>query len=144
TWRGATGDAVAAYPSPLGLAESRLDADAAARLRTAHPALATIAPDVEALLVHRRPDFAGHWIASVETCFRLVACVRSHWRGVGGGDDVWRALAAFFDGLRHEAVPARRGAPGPEPGAAQTGAGAQEDRSCRGPRRPGTSAWAAA
>jgi hypothetical protein len=30
--------------------------------------------------------------------------VRTHWKGFGGGEEVWAALDAFFDRLRKEAA----------------------------------------
>jgi len=38
----------------------------------------------------------------------MVACIRAHWRGLSGGDRAWREIAAFFDELRHDAVPMHR------------------------------------
>ena len=31
-------------------------------------------------------------------CFALVGLVRTHWRGITGGAEVWRELDTFFEG----------------------------------------------
>ena len=56
-------------------------------------------PDVEALLVDRRPGSARGYRASIDECYRLVGLMRQHWRGFGGGAEAWRAIARFFDEL---------------------------------------------
>ena len=47
------------YPSPMGPTESLLELDAWAALEAANPVLATLEPDVEALLVNRRAARGG-------------------------------------------------------------------------------------
>ena len=51
----AEGRVMAYYPSPMGPTESLLELDAWSALEEANPVLRTMAPDVEALLVNRRP-----------------------------------------------------------------------------------------
>jgi hypothetical protein len=98
------GRVVAFYPSPLGATESLLELDAWDDLVAANPVLATLEPDVEALLVNRARGEREHWLVAVDRCYQLVGLVRTKWRGFGGGDEVWTALAAFFDDLRQEAM----------------------------------------
>lgn len=98
----ASGEVGAAYPSPLGLMRSRVDPAAWSRVAAAHPELPTMAGDVEAFLVHRdRGDGreARYWIAPLDHCYRLAALVRAHWKGLGGGPEVWRRIDGFFDAL---------------------------------------------
>jgi hypothetical protein len=89
----AAGRVVAFYPSPVGATESLLDLDVWNELGV------ELEPDVEALLVNR----GECWLVGVDRCYELVGLVRTHWKGFGGGDEVWSALDDFFDKLRKEA-----------------------------------------
>jgi Family of unknown function (DUF5947) len=93
------GRVVALYPSPAGATESLLELEAWTELETANPELATIEPDVEALLVSRARDMREHWIVPIDDCYELVGLIRSRWRGFGGGEEVWAAIHEFFDDL---------------------------------------------
>ena len=95
----AAGRVVAFYPSPLGATESLLDLDA-----WDDRVLAQLEPDVEALLANRTRGRRECWIVPVDRCYELVGLVRTHWKGFGGGDEVWEALDGFFDRLRKEAT----------------------------------------
>ena len=53
---------MAYYPSPMGPTESLLTLDAWTDLRAANPVLATLAPDVEALLVNRARGAREHFL----------------------------------------------------------------------------------
>jgi len=100
----AAGRVVARYPSPAGAVEAPLEPEVWAGLERANPVLRGLAPDVEALLVDRRRESApGHWIVPIDDCHRLVAVLRTRWRGLAGGPEVWAAVAAFFDELRERA-----------------------------------------
>jgi hypothetical protein len=104
---------VALYPSPAGAVESLLPLEAWAELVFANPALTTMRPDVEALLVNRlgtARDFDGPecYIAPIDQCYQLVGLVRAHWHGLSGGTDVWREIRAFFDRLRANATVVRQ------------------------------------
>jgi hypothetical protein len=90
---------VAFYPSPMGATESLLELDAWSALAAANPVLDELAPDVEALLVCRAHGMREHWLVPIDDCYELVALIRSHWKGFGGGEEVWRELARFFDDL---------------------------------------------
>jgi Family of unknown function (DUF5947) len=100
----AAGRVVAFYPSPLGATESLLDLDAWADLVAANPVLGELEPDVEALLVNRARGKREYWLLPVDRCYELVGLVRRHWKGCGGGTEVWGALDDFFDTLRKEAT----------------------------------------
>ena len=87
----AEGRDMAFYPGPMGATESQLPLQLAV--------LRTLQPDVEALLVDRHLGAREHWIVPIDDCFRLVGIVRTHWRGLTGGKDVWAEIGRFFDGL---------------------------------------------
>ncbi|MFI1970698.1 hypothetical protein BLA24_05025 [Streptomyces cinnamoneus] len=96
----ASGRTTVGYPSPLGTTRSELDAAVWHDLARGHPALAELAADVEALLVHRVPGAPPqHWIVPLDDCYRLVAVVRAHWKGLAGGPEVWTRIQRFFTGL---------------------------------------------
>ena len=96
------------YPSPMGPTESLLGLDAWSELEAANPVLATLAPDVEALLVNRVRGARGHWIVPIDDCYSLVGLIRTRWRGLTGGAEVWGEIARFFDELDRRAKPASR------------------------------------
>ena len=87
----AEGRDMAFYPSPMGATESQLPLEL--------PVLRTLEPDVEALLVDRHKGAREHWIVPIDDCFRLVGLVRTHWRGLTGGREVWAEISRFFGGL---------------------------------------------
>jgi hypothetical protein len=99
----AAGRVVAFYPSPLGATESLLDLGSWDEVVAANPVLAELEPDVEALLVDRTHGRREAWLLPVDRCYELVGLVRTHWKGFGGGNEVWEALDAFFEALRARA-----------------------------------------
>jgi Family of unknown function (DUF5947) len=98
---------VAFYPSPVGATESALRLDAWEDLVAANPVLQGLTADVEALLVHRARGSREHWLLPVDNCYRLVGIIRTRWRGLSGGQEVWEAIQAFFDDLRATATAVR-------------------------------------
>jgi len=105
---------VALYPSPAGATESLLPLDAWADVAGAHPELATMAPDVEALLIHaERGERPECYLVPIDACYELVGRLRTTWRGFDGGADARAELTAFFDGVRQRARPASGGRPSP-------------------------------
>jgi hypothetical protein len=88
---------VAFYPGPAGATESELDLPAWERIVAAHPVLATLRPDVAALLVRRG---AAGYLVPIDACYELVGKLRSVWRGFDGGREAHDAVDAFFDRLR--------------------------------------------
>jgi hypothetical protein len=96
------------YPSPMGATESLLGLDAWAALEEANPVLRSLEPDVEALLVNRVRGARGHWIVPIDDCFALVGLIRTRWRGLTGGAEVWGEIAGFFEGLDGRARPVSR------------------------------------
>ena len=95
---------MAYYPSPLGPTESHLTLDAWQEIEGANPVLSTMEPDVEALLVNRARGARRHWLVPIEDPYRLVAVIRTTWRGLTGGTEVWKRLDAFFADLDKRGV----------------------------------------
>jgi len=98
------GQVVAVYPSPAGATEVLLPPGAWEALERANPALAGMAPDVEALLIHRIRGAREQFLVPIDDCYRLVGLVRLHWKGLSGGEAVWKEIARFFAGLRRRAT----------------------------------------
>jgi hypothetical protein len=94
---------VALYPSPAGATESQLALDAWEKLERSNPVLGELQPDVEALLVNRTGGAREHYLVPIDDCYELVALIRTHWKGLSGGEDVQRELGSFFDRLRERA-----------------------------------------
>lgn len=99
---------VTLYPSPAGAVESLLSVDAWADIARENPALNDIDADVEALLVNRVGHARGsaaadYFLAPMDECYRLVGLIRSHWRGLSGGTEVWQEISGFFADLRQKA-----------------------------------------
>ena len=95
----AAGKVVAYYPSPAGPTESLLDLGAWDELERDNPILRELQPDVEALLVNRVRGERQHYLVPIDDCYRLVALIRTHWRGLAGGTEVWQEIEAFFGEL---------------------------------------------
>ena len=90
---------VAFYPSPMGATESQLELRAWTELEQRNPVLGDLQPDVEALLVNRARGARDHWLVPIDECYSLVGLIRTHWRGLTGGREVWDQIARFFEGL---------------------------------------------
>ena len=96
----AAGRVVALYPSPMGATESQLELDAWAQIEADNPVLGELETDVEALLVSRARNMREHWLVPVNDCYELVGVIRTRWRGLSGGSEVWEDIDHFFDDLR--------------------------------------------
>jgi hypothetical protein len=96
----AAGRVVALYPSPMGATESQLELDAWAQIEAGNPVLGELEPDVDALLVSRARGMREHWLVPVNDCYELVGVIRTRWRGLSGGSEVWEDIDRFFDDLR--------------------------------------------
>jgi hypothetical protein len=93
------GGPVAVYPSPAGPTESPIPAEPWRTLVEDNPRVATLAPDVEALLVNRTRGARDQYRVPIDECYRLVGLVRTHWRGFSGGPALWQHIGAFFADL---------------------------------------------
>ena len=106
------GRTVALYPGPLGATESLLPLDAWNEIVAANPDLATLQPDVEALLVRTvdgpRADGSGPecFIVPIDVCYELVGELRRVWRGFDGGTEAHAAVRSFFERVRSRATAA--------------------------------------
>jgi hypothetical protein len=109
------GRPTAIYPSPAGPMESLLDLSSWNELVSSNPALRVMEPDVEALLVNRisrnGPQVHDatqaqvgpcHFLVPIDACYKLVGLIRSNWRGLSGGQEVWREIERFFIELREK------------------------------------------
>ena len=110
---------MAFYPSPMGPTESLLALDAWTQLERENPVLGSMRSDVEALLVNRARGARRHWLVPIDDCYRLVGLIRTRWKGLTGGREVWAQIARFFDSLDRRSRAASRH--GPTPSAAAAG-----------------------
>jgi hypothetical protein len=98
---------VAAYPSPAGATESLLTLEAWQDLEKENPVLRELEADVEGLLVNRVGPARDHYLAPIDECYKLVGLIRTNWKGLSGGPDVWREIAGFLTGLKEKSSPRR-------------------------------------
>lgn len=102
---------LAFYPSPAGAMESTLDLEGWDELARNNPILNELEPDVEALLINRVQNKGGgeyyrdHYVVPIDTCYELVGLIRLKWKGLSGGEEVWKAIAIFFADLQKKAIP---------------------------------------
>jgi len=99
------GRMIALYPSPAGAVESLLPLDAWAEIASTNPILHRLKADIEALLVNRvghahGTGHAQYYIAPIDECYKLVGLIRSNWKGLSGGTEVWIEVGRFFAELR--------------------------------------------
>jgi hypothetical protein len=66
--------------------------------------LAAVQPEVEALLVNRISEQALYFVVPIDMCYRLIGLIRTKWRGLSGGGEVWQAIAEFFADLERRAT----------------------------------------
>ena len=100
---------MAFYPSPAGAMESTLTLQGWDALVSSNPILNGLEPDVEALLINRVKNSGGanyreHYIAPIDVCYELVGLIRIKWKGLSGGEEVWKAIEEFFARLRTRAI----------------------------------------
>ncbi len=102
------GRVIALYPSPAGPMESLLSLDTWADIVEANSVLSEMKDDVVALLVNRVGHARGsspaeYYVVPIDECYKLVGLIRTHWRGLSGGTEVWREIGAFFAALKSRA-----------------------------------------
>ena len=90
---------LAFYPGPAGATESQLPLDTWEAVLAEHPVLATLAPDVEAVLLHRRGPATRCVLVPIDAAYELVGLIRTSWRGFDGGEEAWRRIDGFFASL---------------------------------------------
>ena len=95
----------------MSATESLLPLSAWDSLVAENPVLAGMEADVEAFLVNRVRDRRLYYLAPIDVCFELVGLMRMHWRGLSGGDEVWREIDDFFARLEARSKPIPRTAP---------------------------------
>lgn len=91
---------VALYPGPAGTTESLLELDAWRDVVAAAPSLASLEPDVEALLV--RADARGAvtgYVVPIDRGYELAGRLKTVWEGIEGGPEASRLLDGFFADL---------------------------------------------
>lgn len=94
---------VALYPGPAGATESLLALQAWQQLVDQNPRLAELEPDAEALLVNRIGSERRYFVVPIDICYALVGLIRTHWRGLSGGNAAWEAIRQFFAKLEARA-----------------------------------------
>lgn len=102
--RQAGGETTAMYPSPAGAMESLIALPKWEELFGSSGVLSRVEPEVEALLVNRIGDRAMHFIVPIDACYQLIGVIRTKWRGLSGGAEVWQAIADYFAGLERRAT----------------------------------------
>ncbi len=100
----ASGRMIAMYPSPAGATESLLPLETWDQIVAENPELRSMEADVEALLVNRLGAARGfpvnqYFLLPIDQCFKLVGLVRTHWRGLSGGTELWAELERYFAAL---------------------------------------------
>ncbi len=104
------GRTVGFYPSPAGATESELPLGVWDDIVAANPALGTVSPDVEAVLVRAVGGETGDYecfLVPIDACYELVGHLRASWRGFDGGQDVRRRLEEFFARVQARSRPAK-------------------------------------
>ncbi len=94
------GGVIALYPSPAGATESLVPAEAWEVLASENPMLRDLEPDVEALLVNRVGGARDYFRVGIDECYKLVGVIRTKWRGLSGGQDVWDEIGRMFASLK--------------------------------------------
>jgi hypothetical protein len=82
------------YPSPAGPVESLLSLEDV-------PAVNRLEPDTQALLVNRAA--CEYFVLPIDECYRLVGLMRTHWKGLSGGSEVWHEMQLFFQEMKSRA-----------------------------------------
>ncbi|MCA9511780.1 MAG: hypothetical protein KC560_13810 [Myxococcales bacterium] len=91
---------VALYPSPAGATEATPPPEAWDALVALDARLATLAPDVEALVVSRLAPSPQAAILPIDACYELVGRIKVAWEGISGGPALHETVPAFFDEVR--------------------------------------------
>jgi hypothetical protein len=98
------GKVIVLYPSPAGATESLLDFESWQEIVADNPALQEMEADTEALLINRVGKTVDHFIVPIDQCYRLVGLIRTKWKGLAGGTEVWDAINDFFSEMKNRTV----------------------------------------
>jgi hypothetical protein len=105
------------YPSPAGATESLLPLETWEELARSNPILASLEPDVEALLVYKQREGSPNgeneetakfatkfqcYVVPIDACYELVGRIRKRWKGFEGGEEAWQEIDAFFASVREK------------------------------------------
>lgn len=95
------GEVVGLYPGPGGATESQLSLTTWTDIVAAAPALGSLLPDVEAVLVRGAARGNGDraseaFIVPIDRCYELTGRLREVWRGIDGGGEAHAALDEVF------------------------------------------------
>lgn len=104
--RGQNDESTALYPSPAGVMQSMIELPSWSQLTRSHPVLASLEPEVETLLVNRIGGQNACFVVPLDSAYRLVGVIRTKWRGLSVGTEVWQAIAEFFSALEARSTPA--------------------------------------
>lgn len=96
----AAGETLAMYPSPAGATQARVSPEAWKGLEGENPSLHDLESDVEALLVNRVGEAREYYRVGIDECYKLVGLIRTHWRGLSGGQAAWDEIGRFFADLK--------------------------------------------
>jgi Family of unknown function (DUF5947) len=88
------------YPSPVGATESLLPLDTWDEITARFPELASIKPDVEAILMQRTRESSRSFIVPIDSAYELVGLIRTSWKGFDGGEEAGKKIAEYFDKVR--------------------------------------------
>jgi len=88
---------VGLYPSPAGATESLLPLETWDHVGAAYPEIASLQPDVEALLVQRMGTVSRAFIVPIDAAYELVGLIRTTWKGFDGGEEAQAKIVAYFD-----------------------------------------------
>ncbi|MFY9663161.1 MAG: DUF5947 family protein [Candidatus Cybelea sp.] len=91
---------VAFYPSPVGATESLLPLDTWDEITARCPELASIKPDIEAILMQRSRESSRTFIVPIDSAYELVGLIRTSWKGFDGGEEARKKVAEYFDKVR--------------------------------------------
>lgn len=92
------------YPSPAGATESLLDFESWREIVADNPILQEMETDTEALLINRVGKASDYFIVPIDECYRLVGLIRTKWKGLSGGTEVWEAINGFFAEMKSRTV----------------------------------------
>jgi hypothetical protein len=94
---------IALYPSPGGPVESSVPMESWREIVNDNPQLNDMKADVEGLLIHRIRSARDYYIVPIDECYKLVGIIRTHWKGISGGQTVWEHVGNFLSTLKQNA-----------------------------------------